>query len=126
MNRHDDRIRAFAITVDRPIPMAALDMFLELLRATHGPKLLRMKAIVQVAERPERPVALHAVQHVLHPPVELPRWTEDPPRSRLVFITRDLDERFVRELFDAFTGGIAPDRPDAAALADNPLRILGM
>jgi len=58
--------------------------------------------------------------------VELPRWTETPPRSRLVFITRDLDESFVRALFDAFTGGIAPDQPDAAALVDNPLRIPGM
>jgi hypothetical protein len=27
----------------------------------------------------------------------------------------------VRELFEAFTGGIAVDRPDRAALIDNPL-----
>ncbi len=37
------------------------------------------------------------------------------------FITRDLPERVVRELFEAFLGVAAPDRPDRAALTDNPL-----
>ena len=38
-----------------------------------------------------------------------------------MFITRDLPEQTVRELFEAFIGNAAPDRPDRAALADNPL-----
>jgi hypothetical protein len=38
-----------------------------------------------------------------------------------VFITRDLSERTVRELFEAFLGTPAIDRPDRAALTDNPL-----
>jgi hypothetical protein len=39
----------------------------------------------------------------------------------MVFIVRDLEPRIVRELFDAFLGYTMPDRPDAAALVDNPL-----
>jgi G3E family GTPase len=125
VNRHDARIRAFSLVTDRPVPMAALDLFLDLLRSAHGPKLLRMKGIVQVAEDPDQPVVIHAVQHVMHPPARLEAWPEGDRRTRLVFITRDLDETFVKGLFDAFTGGVAPDRPDGQALANNPLRIPG-
>jgi len=125
VNRHDARIRAFCVTTERPIPMAALDMFLDLLRSAHGPKLLRMKGIVLVAEEPNRPVVIHAVQHVMHPPAALPAWPKGERMTRLVCITRDLDEGFVRGLLDAFTGVVAVDRPDAKAMLDNPLRIPG-
>jgi hypothetical protein len=70
---------------------------------------------------PETPVVVHGVQHVFHPTARLERWPDDDHRTRLVFITRDLPERTVRELFEAFIGTAAPDRPDRAALTDNPL-----
>ncbi len=70
---------------------------------------------------PETPVVVHGVQHVFHPTVRLEHWPDDDHRTRLVFITRDLPERAVRELFEAFLGVTAPDRPDRAALIDNPL-----
>ena len=120
-NRHDDRIRSFVIATDQPVPAGTLEMFLELLRASHGSKLLRLKGIVKLAETPETPVVVHGVQHVFHPTARLERWPDDDHRTRLVFITRDLSEQTVRELFDAFMGHVAPDRPDRAALADNPL-----
>ncbi|MCZ7643299.1 MAG: GTP-binding protein [Pseudorhodoplanes sp.] len=121
VNRHDDRVRAFCLTTDAAIPTAILDLFLELLRSMHGPKLLRFKAIVKLAESPDAPIVLHGVQHVLHPPAQLPAWPDGDRRSRLVFIVRDIEERTIRELFDAFLGTPAPDRPDRAALIDNPL-----
>lgn len=121
VNRHDDHIGGFVLTSDTAIPAGTLDMFLELLRATHGAKLLRLKGIVKLAEMPNTPVVVHGVQHVLHPTARLERWPDDDHRSRLVFITRDLPERTVRELFEAFIGHAATDRPDRAALADNPL-----
>jgi len=120
-NRHDDHIGSFVITADDAIPSGALDMFLELLCATHGTKLLRLKGIVKLAEMPETPIVVHGVQHVFHPTARLERWPDDDHRTRLVFITRDLPERTVRELFDAFLGVAAPDQPDRAALVDNPL-----
>ena len=120
-NRHDDHIASFVLTGDKPIPAGTLQMFFELLRANYGAKLLRVKGIVQLAEMPDRPVVVHGVQHVFHPPARLDRWPDDDHRSRIVFITRDLAERTVRELFDAFLGRPAADRPDLAALTDNPL-----
>jgi G3E family GTPase len=120
-NRHDEHIASFVLTSDTAIPAGTLDMFLELLRATHGARLLRVKGIVKLAEMPDTPVVVHGVQHVFHPPARLERWPDDDHRSRIVFITRDLPERTVRELFEAFLGKVAPDRPDRAALTDNPL-----
>jgi len=120
-NRHDDHIVSFVLTTERPIPAGTLEMFLELLRASYGAKLLRMKGIVNVAEMPGTPIVVHGVQHVFHPTAQLERWPDDDRRTRLVFITRDLPERTVRELFEAFLGASAPDRPDRAALVDNPL-----
>jgi G3E family GTPase len=123
VDRHDDRIRSFAIVSDAALPAGALDMFLTLLPATHGAKLLRVKGLVKVAEEPERPVLVHGVQHLFHPPVLLSRWPDADRRTRLVFILRDLDESYVRGLWDAFANVPAIDRPDRAALIDNPLSL---
>jgi G3E family GTPase len=121
VNRHDERVQAFTLATDRAIPAAMLDLFLELLRSTHGPNLLRMKAIVNIEETPDRPMVLHGVQHVLHPATQLDAWPDADHRTRMVFIVRDIEPRIIRELFDAFLGYTMPDRPDAQALTDNPL-----
>ncbi len=122
-HRHDSRIRTFTAVSEQPIPAATLELFLELLRSAHGTKLLRMKGIVQIEEEPEKPVVLHMVQHVLHPPARLDAWPSDDRRSRLVFITQDLPAETVRRLLGAFLGQPAVDAPDRAALTDNPLAL---
>jgi G3E family GTPase len=124
-NRHDDHIRAFCLAGDAAIPAATFDMFLDLIRSLHGPHLLRVKGVVKIAETPDAPVVIHGVQHVFHPPAALPVWPDDDRRTRLVFIVRDLDPKVIRELFGAFIGVAAPDRPDRAALTDNPLAPFG-
>jgi G3E family GTPase len=121
VSRHDDHIGSFVLTADEPIPAGTLEMFLEVLRATHGGNLLRIKGIVKLAEMPETPVVVHGVQHVFHPTARLDRWPDDDQRTRIVFITRDLQEHTVRNLFDAFLGVAAPDQPDRTALTENPL-----
>ncbi|WP_018010551.1 GTP-binding protein [Sinorhizobium medicae] len=127
VNRHGSDIRSFSIVHDRPIEPMALEMFVDLLRSAHGEKLLRMKAIVSVADNPERPVVLHGVQAVFHAPERLAAWPDPADRrTRMVLITKGLEEAFVRDLFDAFTGKPRIDRPDAQALADNPLAVPGM
>jgi G3E family GTPase len=123
VNRHDAHIRAFSLTSDVPVRRGTLDMFLDLLRATNGPKLLRVKGLVALAEDPDRPVVIHGVQHVLHVPAVLPGWPDPDRRSRLVFIVRDLDRSYVERLWNAFLGRPGIDQPDAAALTDNPLAL---
>ena len=96
-------------------------MFLDLLRSLHGPNLLRLKGIVKLAEEPQRPLVIHGVQHVFHPPVRLPSWPDEDQRTRIVLITRDVEPQTVRALFDAFLGTPRVDQPDHAAIIDNPL-----
>src|SRR5579862_4302258 len=74
VNRHDKRIRAFCITRERPVSWSALSGWLDALATMRGEDLLRVKAIIALADRPNEPVVLHGVQHLFHPPVLLPNW----------------------------------------------------
>ena len=123
---HDHRVRSFSLTHDRPVPYAAVEMFLDLLRSVHGEQLLRMKGIVQLAEQPDRPVVIHGVQKLLHPIGRLPAWPDGKRETRLVIIGFDLAEEHVRRLFAAITNTPAIDQPDRDALQHNPLAIAGM
>jgi len=122
---HDSRIRSISLVHDGPLAYSVVANFLDLLRAGEGDKILRLKGIVELAEDPERPLVIHGVQKVLHPPVRLARWPEGPRGTRLVLITMDLPEDYVRRLFAAFTTQPGIDQPDRAALEDNPLAIGG-
>jgi G3E family GTPase len=120
-NRHDAHIRAFALTTPQAVPAGAFEMFMDLVRSLHGPNLLRVKGVVKLAERPDQPLVVHAVQHLMHPAVRLERWPDGDHSTRMVFIVRDTEPRAITELFNALLGPIAPDRPDRAAIMDNPL-----
>jgi G3E family GTPase len=90
VNRHDDHIRAFCLTWEAPLDWERFVDWIEMLTATRGADLLRIKGILNVAGE-AAPVAIHGVQHLFHPPVVLPKWPDADRRSRIVFITRDLD-----------------------------------
>jgi G3E family GTPase len=124
-SHHDHRVRSFSLVHERPVPLSTIEMFLDLLQSSQGDKLLRMKGIVELAEDPSRPLVLHAVQKLMHPPARLPAWPEGPRGTRLMLITFDMDEDYVRRLFGAFTGAPAVDAPDREALEKNPLAIPG-
>jgi G3E family GTPase len=125
-HHHDDRVRSFSLVYDKPIPYAAVDTFLELLRSVHGEQLLRMKGVIEIAEQPDRPLVVHGVQKLLHPPARLPAWPEGQRGTRLVIIGFDLAEDHVRRLFAAITNQPGIDQPDRAAMEQNPLAIAGM
>ena len=101
-NRHDARIHSFCLTFDEPLPWDGLATWLEVLTMTRGESVLRIKGILNL-EGEDRPVAIHGVQHLFHPPVKLAAWPEgDDRRSRLVFILRDLDRATVEKGLRAF------------------------
>ncbi|MDX5595152.1 GTP-binding protein [Pseudovibrio sp. SPO723] len=125
VNRHSDSVRAFTLSSTTAISENTLEMFLDLLRSAHGPNLLRVKGIIKLTETPEQPLVIHGVQHVFHPPVKLDKWPDGDQRTRLVFITKDLSEGFVKRMFVAFAGEVQLDTPDRKALTDNPLSISG-
>ena len=120
-NRHDAHIRAFCLTGDKPFAPSSFEAFIELLRGTHGPKLLRVKGIVALSDDVNRPVVIHGVQHVFHPPQRLDAWPDDDHRTRIVFILKDLDERFIEALYASLVNWPGVGQADAEAMMQNPL-----
>ncbi|PHK96248.1 GTP-binding protein [Pseudoroseomonas rhizosphaerae] len=101
-NRHDARIHAFCLTYDTPLPWEGLATWLEVLTATRGDAVLRVKGILDL-EGEDRPVVIHGVQSVWHNPARLSAWPAGQPRrSRLVFILRDMPRAAIEEGIAAF------------------------
>jgi G3E family GTPase len=101
---HHHGIASFCLAHDEPLPWPCFAHWLESLASLRGPDLLRVKGIVHVRDR-SRPVVVHAVQHVLHPPRELQDWPDADRRSRIVFITRDIAEAALKKSFRAAVAG---------------------
>jgi G3E family GTPase len=108
---HDDRIRSFSVTFDEPLEWAGVYAALQMLQNFRAQSLLRMKAIINLKGKTV-PTVLHAVQHVLYPPTELPAWPDDNRQSRFVFIIADMDatlvEQILRDFNDACSSGLLP------------------
>lgn len=123
VNRHDVDIRAFCFTSDDAVSPAAFEYFLSLLRSAHGENLLRLKGIVKLDDHCDRPVIIHGVQHIFHPPLRLAQWPDHDHRTRLVFITKALDENLISRLWEALIGRPGIDTPDRDAIMHNPLSL---
>ena len=70
-----------------------------------GPDILRVKGILNL-EGEARPVVIHGVQHIFHPPVVLDAWPSEDRRTRLVFITRDISADDLRGTLALMTAGL--------------------
>ena len=69
----------------------------------HGPRVLRIKALLDIDGR-DGPVAFHCAQHLVHPPEHLERWPGADRGSKIVFVVRGLDPQLIErslKLFDA-------------------------
>jgi G3E family GTPase len=113
-NRHDARIHGFCLVLDEPLPWDGVSTWLEVLTMTRGANVLRVEGILNL-QGEERPMAIHGVQHLFHPPVRLAAWPEgDTRQSRLVFILRDLDRATVENGLRAFLDGARREAPIGA------------
>ena len=108
-NRHDASIHAFTVVFDGPIDWTSFGLWLTMLLNRHGDKVLRVKGILNVADS-ATPVAIHGVQHLVHPPVHMAAWPDGERTSRLVFIVDGLDRRLVERSLASFL------RPGSSAL----------
>jgi G3E family GTPase len=95
-------IETFSIVRDQPIGWDAFKLWLSVLAALAGERILRIKGFVAVAESPDRPFLVHGVQHVFEPPVQLPCWPDGDRRTRLVFITEGLPRNVVAETLEVW------------------------
>ncbi len=106
---HGDSIASFVLEQDPPMEWPVFARTMETLIALRGEDVLRVKGILNVAGC-RGPVVVQYVQHLVHPPVELDSWRDAKCSSRLVFITRNIPERQVRDLFAAVQGLAPADR----------------
>jgi G3E family GTPase len=100
INRHDASIQSFCLTFDQPFEWNTLATWLDLLAAYRGDNLLRVKGLVNVTGV-DRPVVIHGVQHLFHPPATIPAWPDENRQSRIVFITRDLNREVIEQTLTA-------------------------
>ncbi|MFV0645700.1 MAG: CobW family GTP-binding protein [Sphingomonadaceae bacterium] len=125
VNRHDDRIRATCLSFDEPLDPQSFDRWLETLLMFKGPDILRIKGILNLKEE-DKPVVIHGVQHIFHPPVQLDEWPSDDRRSRVVFITRDISTEDLQSTITLMTNsldsfdlqGLAGEVPPSGLLAE--------
>jgi G3E family GTPase len=94
---HSHGLTSFSLVFEEKLSWPCFEQAMAVLAALRGPDLLRVKGLLAVAEC-RGPVAVHFVQHVAHPPIELEEWPDDDRRSRLVFITRGLAREPVMHL----------------------------
>jgi G3E family GTPase len=107
---HSDGITSFVIREKRPLDWPIFQRTMETLIGLRGPDILRVKGFLNLASS-KGPVVFQAVQHLIHPPVELAAWPDADHSTRLVFITRGVSESQVRDLFAAVRA-VAPSKAE--------------
>ena len=98
---HTESVASMSLILDRPMDWTAFGVWLSLLLHRHGDDVLRVKGILCV-EGSDTPVLINGVQHIVHTPQHLARWPTDDHRSRIVFITRGIDQGQLRRSLEAF------------------------
>ena len=99
-DRHGGGIESFCMTRDEPIEWPTFVTWIQTLINHRGEDILRIKGIVNLVGE-DRPVAIHGIQHMFHSPIRLPSWPDDDRRTKIVFITRDLDREIIEQSLDA-------------------------
>ncbi|MDG4892748.1 GTP-binding protein [Mesorhizobium sp. WSM4976] len=98
---HQAAIASCVLTWEDEVDWTAFGLWLTMLINRHGERVLRIKGILNIAGE-DRPVAIHGVQHLVHPPVHMEAWPSEDHRSRLVVIADGLDLETVERSFAAF------------------------
>ena len=106
-HHHSNGITSFAIRYAPPVSAEGLRLWLNALGRFRGPKLLRMKGLINVDGAP---VVVHAVQHVVSEPQIFADWPSEERASQLVFITQGLERAEIEPTLAAFKVRPAEDR----------------
>ena len=93
-HEEDDEIQTFAIRTEEPLNWTAFSIWLSALIHRHGPKLLRIKGLLNVPGA-LGPVVLNTVQSHITPPLHLDEWPSDDYSSRIVFIVQGINPEMV-------------------------------
>jgi G3E family GTPase len=105
--RHDPAVKTLSLRFTEPFTWTSFAAAMEMVISLRGQDLLRVKGIVNVEGKP---MVVQGVGHVFHPPIALDRWPSEDTGTRLVFITRNIDETAIRGLFNAVVGMQTPTK----------------
>lgn len=111
---HESDVRADSFFIEGPIEWAGLAGWIELVREFFGDRLLRCKGLIEV-RGVAGPVLVQGVQTVFAPPQALDSWPGPDRRSRLVCISRDLDEALLRASLPTLSIPAGEHRPGTIA-----------
>ncbi|MBL8394497.1 MAG: GTP-binding protein [Candidatus Accumulibacter sp.] len=100
-NRHDALVHAFVLHFTQPFAWPEFTEAIDVLLATCGDRILRVKGLVAV-DGESGPRVVQCVQHMRYPASSLPDWPDADHRSRLVFIVRALARDIVDQAFIMF------------------------
>ena len=100
-------VHGFALSFEGELDWTMFGVWLTMLLNRHGEAVLRVKGILNVAGSPT-PVAIHGVQHLVHPPVHMTAWPDGDRSSRLVFIVDGIDRGLIERSLRAFLQLAAP------------------
>lgn len=104
---HASGVASFTLDLDHQVDWTVFGVWLSLLLHTHGDRVLRVKGLLDVAGT-DRPVVVHGVQHLIHPPTHLAAWPAGERRSKLVFITQGIAPDSIRRSLAAFLAALSP------------------
>ena len=94
-------VHGFALTFEGALDWTMFGIWLTMLLNRHGGEVLRVKGILNI-EGSDAPVAIHGVQHLVHPPVHMAAWPDEDRRSRLVFVVDGLERGTIERSLEVF------------------------
>lgn len=98
--KHAD-VKSIVIDYEGKIDWLVFGVWLNLLLKKYGGNILRVKGVLNLKDH-EQPVVIHGVQHCIYQPEHLDSWPWGDEKSRLIFITRDIDIEQIQKSFYTF------------------------
>ena len=97
---HDDRIDSLSLVADRPMKPNRFMSWIQGVTLRYGTDILRMKGIASIEDE-DRQFVVQSVHMLIEGGSQRPWREQEPRRTRLVFIGRDLPKDLLRQGFEA-------------------------
>lgn len=94
-------VKSLVVDCVDKIDWLVFGLWLNLLLKKYGENILRVKGILNIKDH-EQPIVIHGVQHCIYAPEHLEEWPWEDKKSRIVFITRGIDNQLLQKSFNIF------------------------
>lgn len=94
-------VKSIVMDFDGEMDWMVFGLWLNLLLNQYGENVLRVKGVLCIKDHP-LPIVIHGVQHCIYQPEHLDEWPWEDKKSRIVFITRNIDIQLLEKSFNVF------------------------